>query len=88
MHPSQRKLAATASAMSSRTLAPSKSVSFSSRAEGHISLDGVRAELAYFFDSGGQLFAIVAPIELHVSVPKCRVAGTVVHRRYDDENTY
>jgi hypothetical protein len=35
------------------------------RAEGHISLDGVGAELTDFLDSGSQLFAIVVPIEHH-----------------------
>src|SRR6201991_2387106 len=37
-----------------------------SRAEGHISLDHLGAELADFFHAGRQLFAIVVPIEHHV----------------------
>jgi hypothetical protein len=39
-----------------------------SRAEGHISLDRVGAELADFFHGGRQLFAIIVPIEHHVGI--------------------
>src|ERR1700730_4384561 len=38
------------------------------RAEGHISLDRVGAELADLFHAGRQLCAIIVPIEHHVSI--------------------
>src|ERR1700704_5935386 len=39
-----------------------------SRAEGHVSLDRVGAELADFLHAGRQLFAIIVPIEHHVGI--------------------
>jgi hypothetical protein len=68
MQPSQRKVTATARAMSSRTFAPSRSGLLASPAEGHVSLDRVGAELADFLHAGRQLFAIIVPIEHHVGI--------------------
>jgi hypothetical protein len=46
-----------------------------SRAEGHISLDRVGAELADLFDANRQLTAIIVPIEHHVGIPSQRTVG-------------
>jgi hypothetical protein len=58
------------------------------RAEGHISLDGVGTELADFLDSGRQLFAVVVPIEHHVSILQAsdREVVAIADWRYDDGN--
>jgi hypothetical protein len=65
IQPSHRKLTATASAMSSRDFRSEPVHFLASCAEVHVTLDRVRTELADFLDSGGQLFAIVVPIEHH-----------------------